>query len=378
MLAQTTRPIADQLRQLRATVPETGRVLSAYLDTSPVRSNRNAYLLAFRDCCKEIRAGLDAEELKRFEPAVSQAEAFLAGALPSAKPGLALFASGADTYFFAVPLPRRVGDEAAWGGRPLLVPLEEILDDCERVAVVLFDKERARILTIYLGEIEESRALHDEVPGKQATGGWFALAQSRYARHHEDHVQRHAKRTIRELTSLLQSRPFDRLLIGGPDEAVAMLRQQLPRPLRARLAGTIRAELFASDATVLRAALSAAEAIERREEQAAIEELLEAATTPHAALGLRQTLDALNDRRVYRLFVADTFAAEAGECPTCTRLTPGLGACPVCGTPTRPVGDLRERVVYLAERQGARVELVSGQAASLLTAHDGLGAWTRR
>lgn len=377
MISDTPRTIPDQLRLLRTTTPMTGRVLTAYLDTSPPRAEKSAYLLAFRDGCKAIRAALDVGELDRFERAVEQAERFLTSQLEAGRPGLALFASGTDDYFFAVPLPHRPANEVTWGERPLLGPLEEILDECERIAVVLFDKERARLFSVYLGEIEERRTLRDDVPGKQATGGWFALAQARYARHHEDHVVRHAKHVIRELMGMLGARPFDRLLIGGPDEAVALLRHQLPRPLRSRLAGSINLELFAPDTAVLRAALQVAETIERQEEQAAVEELLEAASTPHVALGLRATLEALNDRRVHRLFIAGSFVGEAGECPRCERVVAGLERCPTCGTLTQAIGDLRERILEMARRQGARIEIVSGQAASLLAVHDGLGAWTR-
>jgi Bacterial archaeo-eukaryotic release factor family 10 len=81
-----------------------------------------------------------------------------------------------------------------------------------------------------------------------------------------------------ELTTLLRKHPFDRLFIAGPDEAVAMLRHQLPRILRARLAGALELELFAGETDILHAARSAAEAIERQEEADAIDELLDAVT----------------------------------------------------------------------------------------------------
>jgi hypothetical protein len=376
-IATTAQAIPELLGWLRVSVPGTWRVLTAYLDTSPLRADRRAHLLAFRDGCKAIRPSLQAADVDRFEQAVRQAEEYLTRSSPAGPPGLALFASGEGDYFFAMPLPRRPAEEVAWGERPLLGPLEAILDECERIAVVLFDKARARIFTVHLATIEERRELHDEVPGKQATGGWFALAQSRYARHHEDHVLRHVRHITRELSQLLQTRPFEHLLIGGPDEALALLRSHLPRPLRARLAGTIDVELFASDTTILQAALRAAEEIERRAELADVEALLEAASTPRVSLGLRATLAALDERRVYRLFLAEGFAGEVGDCPRCGLLVAGPGHCPRCGEPTQMIGDPGERLVDLAEQQGARVELVSGQAAALLAAYDWLGAWTR-
>ncbi|MFN8634286.1 MAG: hypothetical protein U0893_10560 [Chloroflexota bacterium] len=374
---ESTQAIPELLRRLSDTTPVSRRVLTAYVDTSSMRSDRQAYVLALRDGCKRIRASLGEEERDRFERSVRQTEAYVVGTDRRGPPGLAVFASGGDDYFYAVPLPRRPDEEVSWGERPALAPLEMMLEECERVAVVLFDKERARIFSVYLGSIEESREVRDEVPAKQATGGWFALAQTRYARHHEDHVLRHAKHTIQELSALLQARPFEHLLIGGPDEALAVLRAHLPRRLRARIAGTLSLGMYARDADVLEATAEAAERIERRVEQTEVEELLDAASTPHVELGLRQTLDALNDRRVSVLFIAEGFAGEGGECPACGRVTVGFGACVMCGTPTRTIGDLRERLIELAGQQGARVELVSGQAATLLAPSDWLGGWTR-
>jgi len=188
---------------------------------------------------------------------------------------------------------------------------------------------------------------------------------------------RHARRTGHALMTLLRTHRFDRLLLAGPEEPLALLRAELPRPLRARLAGDLSLATDASEAEVLRAAVQAAEAIERQAEVEMVDRLVEAAITPRATLGHDATLAALSDHRVYHLFLADTFAAVGAECPRCGRLVPGPGPCPACGAATTGLGDLRERVVERALEQGARVETVSGDAASLLTLHGGLGALTR-
>jgi hypothetical protein len=362
---------------LQATPPPGGRVLSVYLDTGPERAAGQGYLLAYRDHCKVLRELLPPTEQEPFAAAAAQVEQYLTDDLDPRHPGMALFGSGRPGYFYAVPLPARPAEDVRWGPAPAVEPLQAVLDDFERVAVLLFDKARARLFTVYLGAIEERQAFTDEVPGKQATGDWFALSQTRYARHHEDHVLRHAKRAVAALMALLRARPFDRLLLGGPDEALALLRHHLPRPLRARVAGTLGLELFASEATVLQATLEAATALEGQAETAAVTELLAAATTPHVALGLRATLAALNAGRVHRLFLADHFAAIGGACPRCGHLVVGLDRCPTCGTEHTAVADLRELVAARGLAQGARVEIVSGEAAALLRLHDGLGAWTR-
>jgi peptide subunit release factor 1 (eRF1) len=165
--------------------------------------------------------------------------------------------------------------------------------------------------------------------------------------------------------------------LAGPPEPVAALRDELPRPLRARLAGQLSLAATAGDAEVLQAAVEAAETIERETDTRMVDELIAAATTPGVALGLADTAAALSEGRVRHLFIADSFAIVGGECTTCGRLVAGFRDCPVCNAPTRQLGDLREYVVQRAVEQGARIETVSGDAAALLLAHDGVGAWTR-
>ncbi len=369
--------IPEVLQALRETAPPGGRVLSAFLDTSPRRVAGAAYLLAFRDGCKTVRANLPPAEHDRFEAAVAQAEQALRCDIRLAHPGLALFASGAPDYFYTLPLPKSPAEDVVWAGRPEVEPLQDAVDEFERIGVVLFDKERTRLFTLFLGQLEEHAAFEDDVPGKQATGDWFALSQTRYARHHEEHVARHAKRTVRVLLRALRTHPFDRLLIAGPAEAVQLLRERLPRPLRARFAGTLRLEMFASDADVAAAAQRAAEALERSAEVGMVDELLEARDAPNVALGVTGTLDALAAGRVHLLLVADSFQEPGAECPACARLVAGPRGCPACGTATVPVPDLREHAVQQALAQGARVEVVSAAAAERLAAEGGLAAWTR-
>jgi peptide subunit release factor 1 (eRF1) len=272
-----------------------------------------------------------------------------------------------------VPLPERPATVVVWDAQPLLTPLEEVLDEHERLAVVLVDRRQARLFTIYLGAFEEQRDFASGDPGMSKVAG----IAGNHARHYQEHILRHLRRTAHAATELLRAQPFDRLILGGPDDVPDALKDELPRPLRARFAGTLSIGLDATDEEVLDAARRVAEEVERRTEIAMVDELIAAMSTPRAVLGLRPTLDALSDQRVHHLFLASAFAATGGECPTCGRLVAGADRCPVCGAQPEPLPDLRERLVERALEQAARVELVSGEADALLMTHDGLGAWTR-
>jgi peptide chain release factor subunit 1 len=365
------------LTDLGKRTPPPEGILSVYLDTTPERIAGEAYLLAFRDGCRALRGTTPEAQSRALEAAIEQAERYLTESSISGRPGLALFASGLDAYFYAAGLPAAPGDELAWDSMPELAPLYAILDDYQRCAVVLFDTEQARLFTIYLGEIEDRRVIRDFVPGAQSTGGWFALAQTRYARHREQFVRRHVDHTTAALMAMLRAHPFDRLFLAGPPEPVALLQQRLPRPLRNRLAGRLSLELIASDADVLRVALEAADAVERQASEAALQELLGGAGEGRASLGPAGTLDALAEGRVRQLFVSASFMRPGWFCARCKHLYLEGATCPLCGAAMEAVADLRERAMALARTQDADVSVLTGPASTLLMEVDGMSAWLR-
>lgn len=374
--ALNSQAIPSTLAVLRKAASPTQRVLSVYLSTAPLRAGAPPYFLAYLDQIKSLRALLPAAELDAFEAAAAQAERYLRE-LTFHAPAIALFASGAAEYFYALALPEPVANQVVWDEQPLIRPIESVLDEFERAIVVLFDAERARILTIYLGAIEFATELQDTVPGRQATGGWAALAQSRFARHREDHLLRHAKRVIEVVGELARDRPATRLFLAGPQEPVAFLRRELPATMRQQFQATLPLELFATDADVLRAVLPILADAERRGELGDLSELLEAATSDYVALGFPRVLGALADGQVHRLFVSESLSLKGAECPSCGRLTTLVELCPACGSETHPVGDLADRAIQQALAAGSRVELLRGEAGELLLTHGGLGAWLR-
>jgi hypothetical protein len=107
---------------------------------------------------------------------------------------------------------------ARFAERPVIAPLAALLDVHERYAVALVDKDRARLLHVYLGRVEREVDVVDEYPGRSKMGGW---SEARYSHHRDAHLHVHLLRAAHQLREEARRWPFDRLLIGGPDEARA-------------------------------------------------------------------------------------------------------------------------------------------------------------
>src|SRR5579885_3495717 len=218
----------EQLRHLADCDGGPYPVLSLYLSLDPARQVRRGYRVVFTDLVKQMEGGLDEATREGLRREVARVERYLDATPPRGK-GLALFSCAPHGLWQVYPLPVPVADALHLGRTPYIRPLLDVLDEYERYAVALVDKEKARLFTVYLGEIEEHDQVYDVVPGKHDQGGW---SQANYQRHHEAHVYWHLKRVAAELSVLLRRRPFDRLVLAGPEEATSELQRLLPRSLR--------------------------------------------------------------------------------------------------------------------------------------------------
>jgi len=358
-------------------------VLSVYLNLAPARQLRRSYRTAFNDLVKRLEEQLDAERRTALQEEVARVWQYL-DAEPPRGQGLALFSCAPRDFWQAYHLPVPVADDLRFGATPYVRPLLDVLDEYERFVVALVDKEKARLFSVFMGEIEEERELFDVVPGRHDQGGW---SQANYQRHHEMHVHWHLKRAAEALAALFRRHPFDRLVLAGPEEATSELRRLLPRPLRAKVAGTIPAELFAGEAEILRRTLEIERELEREAEERIVDELEELnAAGGRATCGVDATLDAIWQGEVRRLVVAEGTQLAGTECPQCGRLArAGYGAearpgahCPLCNSTLVLLDDVVERAAERVLDEKGTVEVVHGAAAHRLSQHcGGLGAFLR-
>ncbi|MGH2547121.1 MAG: Vms1/Ankzf1 family peptidyl-tRNA hydrolase [Actinomycetota bacterium] len=274
--------------------------------------------------------------------------------------GVALFSCSKAGLWEAVALSQPVRDGVRVGARPHLLPLEALLEMAETFCTVLVDRERARIFLSSLGEIEEVSRLLDDVPGRHDQGGW---AQARLQRHIEDHVQRHLKHVAYALLRIQQRRPFDHLVLAGPEEASAELERDLHDYLRRRILGRVSLPMTASADDVLDRIINLEVELEARREREAVERLLseDASGTGRAVTGIGGTLSALEANRAEVLVLAEDLRAGGVRCERCGHLA-SAGPdrpCASCGGPVVEVPDLVEEAVELALRQRSRVETVA-------------------
>jgi peptide chain release factor subunit 1 len=351
--AATVALTDDLVRELAAFKGQGAPVLTCYLDVDGRRYVRpHDYEVTFERMARPVRERQReaARDLKRIEDYVK------GGFDRSSTRGLALFSCVAAGYWRSVHLPLPVYNRLTLNQHPQVRQLEAIVERAERYAVLLADRQRARLFVFRLGELVEWSERLDRLPRHEDDGGEASKDQLR------DHADSASARHLRQAASaafeVFQERAFDHLVVGAPHEIANALERALHPYLRERIAARLTVAVNAREDEVRQAVLDVEAEVEKRKEAAAVERLREAAgSNGTGAIGLDAVLDALVQRRVETLLVSDGFEAPGWHCAGCSWLGAKGPSCPVCTRRMEQVDDVVEEAVQEALNQSCRVEV---------------------
>jgi len=361
--------------------PEGRSILSLYVDC---KAAQGLWSVSGRQSlAKSILRGLEARLDERNRPQLEAAsETILSRWTAESKAGRSFVAfaeSNGDPYWtreLKVPLT----SQAHWGATPYLRPLIEAIEENERYGVVLTDKSRARLLTVFLGEIEEERDAFnpEEIKHITSTGSDQARTMN-LQRRAEEHARWHLNHVAEMLDRMERERRFDRLILAGTTDTLAMVKRLLPKRLASRIVGSVNLSVEAKEAEVLEQTLEIERQAQRSRQEEIVEELAVAsAKQDRAVSGLSATIEALREGRIWKLLYAETFAPRGRECGACASLLEeAVERCSFCNADTKPVEDLVEKMAQRVVETSGRVIAVGNRAAERLRAAGEIGAFLR-
>ena len=359
-------------------------VLSVYLDVDQSRqSNLNrGFENQLRDLMSSIQASIREEsEHESFTRASRHIVDFVSAYEPHGR-GLALFFDDTDGFFWHTALNLSLHNRADWGGELLLQPLANAIDQFEPYSVVLIDRNHLRLFTVFLCEIRE--ILHKELGLERVrhikTAGTDHLGSaSQMQRKADEQVRTNLRTVVKTVDKLLMDKPSRRLVLAGTPEVTAELGELLPKRLALQVIGSFDIRMDAPAQDILAAAQKIADENERAAEVQIVKEVVTAAAKyEKAVIGLGHTLKALNSNRIWEFVYSEDFTSPGFECAKCGALfSVEKTSCAYCSGAVRPVKDVVVRAVEHALRNGARIEVVTGEASAALDTAGGIGAFLR-
>jgi peptide subunit release factor 1 (eRF1) len=286
-------------------------------------------------------------------------------------PGLVVISSEGADVLEVQPLPAAVEDHSRVGLGVYALPLLDLIDESEPVAVAFVENDKARLLLVSAGRVVEAQHFTADVPAREKAGGWHAAS---HARHRREVARRHLHDVAEALETFQEKHTFRRLLLAGPTEPLTAFKNELSPPIAHLVLGELGIDAHASDAHVAVQVAPVAQRLERETELRAVQELIVASEKGQGGVtGVEQTLAAMHNHELHSLVIDPSVGLEGALCPKCDRLHPTEASrCTECQGPVERV-DLREELPrHLPSRQIV-LEMVHGDAASDLLGYGSIG-----
>jgi peptide subunit release factor 1 (eRF1) len=338
--------------------PSEHQVLSVYLNTNPMEGNSDVYKSNLRGMLKDVNLPADVEAV----------ENYFSREFDWSGRSVAVFSCAPGNFFRAYPLAIPIHNQVIVSTRPHVKPLASLLDFYGGYGVVLVDKQGARLFSFHLGELKEQEGILGENIRRTKRGGASAktgvrggiAGQTRY----QDEVTERNIREVAEFASHFFSENYvRRILIGGTDENIALLRSQLPKSWQSLIVGTFPMSMTANKEEVLERTMRIGEEAEFYKEEQLLKKLVTGAAKDKGGMvGLDATLGAVHDGRVQALVIQDGYREAGFQCQGCGYITSiEMPKCPFCGDKFEHIPDAVEMAVHRVMKAGGEVEVIQHQ-----------------
>ncbi|HTY08733.1 MAG TPA: Vms1/Ankzf1 family peptidyl-tRNA hydrolase [Candidatus Edwardsbacteria bacterium] len=379
--------IKATLKDMMKVKLDLGCVVSVYLDATPDAKGQRRIGPYLKKEFQRIEHGMPphgplAEALRQDFKIINE---YVASKLESRTKGVAIFMSQTKGFFEVLQTGFPFPNTVVMAKLPYLYPLVRLADDYARYGVLICDEHRARLLTVNLGQVEDEHDIISDTASAPTKGyetkkGQMGWADGRHQRYHREQVARHLREVAGQARRYFGNNRAAIVILAAENGVQAELKALLAPGIRAAQVVAGAFELRTPTAKVLEQSMRLFKA---KENEGSLEIAAKVATLARskggrAVAGTDPVLGSLMQDRVETLVIDESYDGQGWQCDNCLRLGTGgkVTRCPYCNSGDINDGpDMKEALVQMAVRMGAKVEFVEG--SKLLRASGGVGALLR-
>jgi len=316
--------------------------VSLYLNK---RTNRKFLDRRIRAC----RSVLKADLLKNFNETMLNIEENIK---KISGDNVAVFASKKHNYLSSFSLPMKIEDLLVVDSSPYIRPLARIQDEWESFSLVLVSSNYAKIFSVSLGRIDDTKKLSADIMNKHKKGG---CSQARFNRLRRGAISAF----LLDVADALQERADERIIIAGPGIAKNQFIDILPKNLIDRIVDIIDIDID-DEKELMKESIYLISEKEQRKSHEAVQHLKEEILKDGLAVyGIEETLEAVKNGQVELLIIEKDYKLRGWICENCQIVKEGTKrTCSNCGKNTSEV-DVLEEILEFAERTDAEIEFTA-------------------
>jgi len=318
--------------------------ISLYVDKNSDRKFINRRIKA----CRSVLKG---EILKNFNNTIEEAESILN---KHSCGSIVIFSSYKHNFFKSIFLSVEVLNSLIVDSSPYIRPLARIQDEWESFTLLLVSSNYAKIFSVSIGKVEDTKKLTADIINKHKKGG---CSQARFNR-----IRRGAINAfLSEVVEMLQKRSDEYIIIAGPGTTKNNFIDILPKDLKDKIVDVVDIDIE-DEQELLKKSFQIITLREQKESHEAVQQLKQEILKDGLAVyGLVETLEAVKNGQVELLIIEKDYKSRGWICENCQLVEEGKSkTCPYCGKKTSEV-DVLEEILEFAERTNANIEFTDDE-----------------
>ncbi len=305
------------------------------------------------DICTSI---LNKDEQDNFKKTIEDINEFLKKNIWD---NIAIFASHKHNFFKYITLQLELNNSLIVDSSPYIRPLTQILDEFKPFTLLLINSNHAKIFSIYLGQIKETKNISYDIINKHKKGGW---SQARFQRIRKGAIHSF----FLEVAEMLEKIASEQIILAGPGLSKIQFKEMLPKHLQYKIIDVVNFDLD-DENKILKDSIYLISEKEKEHSRQTVKNLKEEILKDGLAVyGLDDTLQAVKNGQVELLIVEKDYKIKGCICENCQIIkTSSIKSCPICGKHVSEV-DVIEEIIELAERTDAEIEFTDNEEISKL------------
>lgn len=349
---------------------ETGKfVISMYLPVDSLKYMKQEYTTKLNSMIVKKRADLENDDnytknqkkdiidlLDRIKNYINKSF------VPGSTKTLLLYA-GQDDLWVEAKLPVLLTGKIIIDPKPHTQVLRSLLSSVIRYGILIVDREKAQIYSMYLGEINEYLgAFISDVPPKVNFKRQAALKEKNILSRIEEKLHHFFKVIDENTLDLLRKGKFDNLILAGRKELLAQFKNYMHSFLQQRYVGDILAEPDDPPHVISGKAEELIIRFEADFKNGLIDKLLDEYNPNRlGVLGVEAVINSLMLEQVKTLIYDVNFQTEGYVCEECKFLTvKKRDECPYCRGNLLRYSDITDEIIEIALDQNCEIFSVEG------------------
>ncbi len=358
-----------ELKKILNFIPTGELIVSIYLPVDSTKLSRQEYITQLNSMIGKSRESLERDEnlnrnqkknlLDLFEKIKKYVNEMF---WPESAKTLLIYA-GEKGFWKEIKLPVVLKPRLIIDPKPHTQVLRNLLQNYKRYGILLIDKEKAQIYSMYLGEIKEYLAAFiSDVPPKVNYRSQLAFKEKNILSRIEEKLHHFFKLANDRTFELFRDGKFDSLILAGRKEILSQFKNYLHSYLQQKYIGDILAEPDTSITIIKEKARKIITESENKYKNELINKLIdEYNPNGWSVLGIEATIGALIREQV-RIVVYDiNFKTDGYICNACNYMTvKPVEECPYCKGKLVYYNDITDEIVETAVNEGGEIGDVDG------------------